>query len=67
MNTIGPTTQAHDLHMANLKRTRSRQERTEYIERVRAAEGPFAAKWLQDDFAAWWQKGSRPQATEGDK
>jgi hypothetical protein len=54
MNTKGPTTQAHERHMANLKGMRKTDERRDYIAEVKRAEGPFAAKWLTDDFAHWW-------------
>lgn len=59
MNTTGPATEAHALHMETMKRLRTRQERAEYVEGVKRAEGAFAAKWLRDDFAAWWSSQQR--------
>lgn len=55
MNTNGPATEAHERHMAELKRMTRTDQRREYIATVMRAEGRFAGKWLQDDFAQWWQ------------
>lgn len=54
MNTKGPATEAHERHMAELKRIDSPKRRLAYIEDVKRDEGRFAAKWLTDDFAHWW-------------
>lgn len=54
MNTTGPANEAHALHMDNLKRMTTRQQRSEYIDGVKRTEGAFAAKWLQEDFSVWW-------------
>lgn len=63
MKTKGPSTEAHELHMEAIKRITSTKGRREYIDDVRRSEGNFAAKWLSDDFAAWWASGkkSNPQ------
>lgn len=54
VRTIGPATEAHERHMAQLKRLNRSDERREYIANVRRAEGGFYAKWLEDDYAQWW-------------
>lgn len=54
MNTKGPATEAHERHMAELKRRTRTDERREYIAGVRRTEGHFYAKWLEDDYAQWW-------------
>lgn len=53
MNTK-PESESHERHMEALKRIRDTQQRREYIETVRRAEGKFAASWLEDEFARWW-------------
>lgn len=56
MNTTGPTTEAHALHMAHLKQCGSTSRARDYIEEVRRTEGAFAAKWLSDEFWKWFQQ-----------
>lgn len=53
MNTQGTATEAHHLHLENLKGKRSMDQVKEYIAEVHRTEGPFYAKWLRDDYAAW--------------
>jgi hypothetical protein len=60
MKTIGPATEAHERHMEAIKRIASTDDRREYIAAVRRNEGAFAAKWLADDFATWWQAQRQP-------
>lgn len=55
MNTKGPATEAHERHMEAIKRISTSAGRREYIAQVQRAEGRFAAKWLSDDYAQWWQ------------
>lgn len=54
MNTKGPATEAHERHMAAIKRISTAQGRLGYIADVRRIEGRFASKWLADDYAQWW-------------
>ena len=49
----GTATEAHHLHLENLKGKRSMDQVKEYIAEVHRTEGPFYAKWLRDDYAAW--------------
>lgn len=49
-----PATEAHERHMANLKRMTRADQRREYIEGVKRAEGKYFGKILADDYAAWW-------------
>lgn len=49
-----PATEAHERHMATLKGMRTTQQRREYIDGVKRAEGAFYGKWLEEDFAVWW-------------
>lgn len=56
MNTTGPANEAHQRHMDNLKQSGSTGRARDYIEEVRRTEGKFAAKWLSDEFWAWYQK-----------
>lgn len=55
MNTK-PESETHALHLEALKRIPGTQQRREYIETVRRAEGKFDADWLKDEFARWWWK-----------
>lgn len=55
MNTKGPATEAHERHMAELKRKSKPDARRDYIAEVRRTEGHFYAKWLSDDYSQWWQ------------
>ncbi len=59
MNTKGPSTEAHERHMEAMRRITSTKDRREYIDGVRRNEGAFAAKWLSDDFSAWWASGRK--------
>lgn len=54
MNTTGPANESHQRHMDNLKGMRTTQERREYIDAVERTESKFAAKWLKEEFAKWW-------------
>ncbi len=56
MNITAPATESHQRHMDNLKQCGSTGRAREYIEEVRRTEGKFAAKWLSDEFWAWYQK-----------
>lgn len=47
-------TEAHERHMATLKTMTTTQQRREYIDGVKRAEGAFYAKWLEEDFSVWW-------------
>lgn len=47
-------TEAHERHMATLKTMTTTQQRREYIDGVKRAEGAFYGKWLEEDFAVWW-------------
>lgn len=58
MKTTGPATESHARHMGNLKGMSTAEQRREYIDGVRRTEGNFYAKWLLDDFGAWWQASS---------
>lgn len=50
-----PATEAHELHMLNLRRIATTQGRREYIDGVDRAEGRFAAKWIRDELLAQFE------------
>lgn len=59
MNTNGTANEAHARHLENLKRMSTREQRAEYIDGVKRAEGNFYGKWLAEDFAKWWASGRK--------
>lgn len=56
-----PTTEAHALHLANLKRLATADAVGEYLSELRRREGSFLARWVRDDFAVSWAATQRAQ------
>ncbi len=52
-----PATEDHAKHMEHMKGLPGKDDRRQYLEQVRQTEGAFYAKWVRDDFAAWWSSG----------
>ena len=61
-----PAQETHDRHVSNLKEKYRLGCKTsdikDYIEGVERAEGKFCAKWLRDDFGAWWKDQQKEKA-----